>query len=214
MAFQGWPSEALDFFVGLEADNSRDYWQAHRAEYDTFVRAPMEALLAELADEVGDGRIFRPNRDTRFSRDKSPYKTNIAADLERGGYVSLSADGLGVGAGLYMPAPDQLERFRQAVADDTTGAELERLVAALRAEAYEVGGHEVLKTAPRGYPKDHPRIELLRQKGLTVWREWPPGAWLATKAAKARVVKVLRDARPLLAWLDGNVGPSTRPHWH
>lgn len=211
MAFRGWPAAALEFFVGLEADNSRDYWHAHRSEYDTHVKAPMEELLQELEPDFGSGRIFRPNRDTRFSRDKSPYKTNIAATFERGGYVSLSADGLGVGSGYYMLAPDQLERFRRAVAADRTGGEVEALVRDLRSRKYEVNAHEVLKTAPKGYPKDHPRIDLLRHKGLIVWRHWEPAAWLGTKAAKARVVEVLRAAEPLVEWLDANVGESRLP---
>src|SRR6187397_1705331 len=104
MTFLGWKAEALEFFEGLEADNSKAYWQAHRDDYDELVRAPMEELLAELEPGWGEGRIFRPYRDVRFSRDKSPYKTNIAATVSEGGYISFSADGLGVGTGYYMMA--------------------------------------------------------------------------------------------------------------
>lgn len=211
MAFRGWPAEAIDFYVGLEADNSKAYWLEHKSDYDKLVKGPMEELLTELEPEFGPGRIFRPNRDTRFSHDKSPYKTNIAASLERGGYVSLSADGLGAGSGYYMLAPDQLERFRRAVAADATGTRVESIVDELRAKRYEVSAHDVLKTAPKGYPKDHPRIELLRHKGLIVWRQWEPGAWLATKAAKTRIVDLLHAAEPLVAWLDEHVGESTMP---
>src|SRR5579872_6360599 len=129
MPFRGWPAAAVEFFEGLEADNSKAYWQAHRSQYDELVLRPMEELLADLAPKFGDGKIFRPYRDTRFSADKSPYKTNIAATLAAGGYVSFSADGIGVGAGYYMMASDQLERFRRAVAADTTGEALVALVA-------------------------------------------------------------------------------------
>ena len=211
MAFSGWPMAAIDFFDGLEENNSREYWQANRAAYDRDVRAPMEALLDELADEFGLAKIFRPNRDVRFSADKSPYKTTIAGTLEGAGYVQLSAAGLAVGAGMYWMAPDQLERFRVAVATDRTGAELESLVAQQRKAGVEVTAHDSLKTAPRGYPKDHPRIELLRLKGLITWREWPVAPWLATSKAKTRVVEFLRGSRPILEWLDANVGPSTLP---
>lgn len=82
--FQGWPAEAVEFYQGLEADNSKVYWQAHRGSYDDHVRRPMEQLLAELGTEFGEGRIFRPYRDVRFSADKSPYKTAIAATLSGG----------------------------------------------------------------------------------------------------------------------------------
>jgi uncharacterized protein (TIGR02453 family) len=210
MTFRGWPAEALEFFEGLEADNSKVYWQRNRDVYDTMVRAPMEELLKELAPEWGEGRIFRPYRDIRFSSDKSPYKTNIAAVIGDG-YVQLSADGLGAGCGMYEMTPDQLERYRAAVGKDRAGDNLVDLVASARAAGLEVTGHELLKTAPRGYPKDHPRIELLRLKGLITWREWPAGAWLGTRRAKTRVAEFFRLSEPLNEWLLTNVGPSPLP---
>jgi uncharacterized protein (TIGR02453 family) len=211
MAFKGWPSSAIEFFDGLEFDNSKTYWQANKATYDEGVKAPMVELLAELEDEFGDGKIFRPNRDVRFSADKSPYKTAIAATLEAGGYVQLSSAGLAVGCGMWMMAADQLERFRKAIDADRTGKELVSLVADARKKSIEVTAHDALKTAPKGYPKDHPRIELLRQKGLVTWREWPVAPWLATRKAKDRVVDLLHDAQPIKGWLDRNVGPSDLP---
>ena len=206
MAFTGWPVEAVEFYDGLEDDNTKAYWQEHKPVYDRCVKAPMDALLAELADDFGAGRTFRPNRDVRFSADKTPYKTNCAAQLP-GGYVSFSAEGLFVGAGLYMPSPEQLGRFREAVAAERSGKQLAAIVAALRKAGYEVSAHETLKTAPKGYPVDHPRIELLRLKGVVMSRSWPVGAWLGTKKAKDRVVGCLTDARPLTAWLERAVGP-------
>jgi uncharacterized protein (TIGR02453 family) len=208
VAFRGWPSEAIEFYEGLEADNSKTYWTAHKDVYERVVRAPMVELLAEMEAEFGAGKIFRPNRDVRFSADKSPYKTSIAATLERGGYLQVSAYGLGVGAGMYAMTPDQLARYRQSVADDASGAALERLVEEASRQRIEITGHERLKTAPRGYPADHPRVELLRHKGVVAWREWPAAGWLGTPAAKKRVVEFLRATRPLCQWLDRYVGPS------
>ena len=205
MAFTGWPVEAIEFFEGLEDDNSRAYWQAHKSVYLECVKGPMEALLAELEDDFGPGRVFRPNRDVRFSNDKSPYKLNCAAQLT-GGYVSISADELFAGSGLYMPMPEQLKRLRAAIDADRTGRELEAIVAALRKAKYDVGAHETLKTAPRGYPKDHPRIELLQLKGIVMSKGWPVGGWLGTKKAKDRVVATLEAARPLNAWIAEHVG--------
>ncbi len=207
MGFSGWPVEGVEFYEGLEADNSRTYWHANKAVYDECVKAPMEALLAELAGDFGVGRIFRPNRDTRFSKDKTPYKVNCAAAMP-GGYVSFSADGLFAGAGLYRPEPPQLARFREAVADDKTGPELEKVVAALGKGRYEVGGHEVLKTAPKGYEKDHPRIELLRQKGIVMSKSWPVGAWLGTKKAKDRVGR-LPSRTPGPSWPGSTSTPAS-----
>lgn len=205
MVFAGWPIEAIEFYEGLEADNSKVYWQDHRAVYDRHVKAPMEELLAELADEFGAGKVFRPYRDVRFSADKTPYKTNCAATIGSG-YISFSADGLSVGGGLYMPDPKALARYREAVDNEKSGVELVKIVAALRKEGYDTMAHEVLKTAPKGYPKDHPRIELLRYKGIAMMKTWPVGAWLGTRKAKDRVVTTLRAGVPLNQWLLRNVG--------
>jgi uncharacterized protein (TIGR02453 family) len=210
VTFRGWPAEALEFFEGLEADNSKTYWQRNKDVYEEHVRAPMEELLAELAPEWGDGRIFRPYRDVRFSADKSPYKTHIGAVVGIG-YVQLTAEGLGVGSGMWEMAQDQLDRYRSAVADEGSGEELARIARDARDAGADVTAHGALKTAPRGYPKDHPRIEFLRYKGIVTWREWPAGAWLGTRRAKDRVVEFLRRSRPLNEWLRANVGPSTLP---
>ena len=103
MGFRGFPPEALTFYEGLEADNSKAYWTANKRIYEDCVRAPMEMLCESLQAEFGPMRIFRPYRDVRFSKDKSPYKTAIAAAGEGEGgtgyYVMLSATGLYAGAG-------------------------------------------------------------------------------------------------------------------
>ena len=207
MSFSGWPAEALDFYEGLEADNSKAYWTAHKAIYDEMVLGPMSELLEELGPEFGESKIFRPYRDVRFSKDKSPYKTNIGAVIGDG-YLQLSAQGLAAGSGMYMMAPDQLDRYRRAVVRDESGTQLERVIAETERHEVTVHGHDVLKTAPRGYPADHPRITLLRYKGVTTWKEWPAEAWLGTPAAKQRVAAFLAASQPLCAWLEANVGAS------
>jgi uncharacterized protein (TIGR02453 family) len=207
VAFEGWPAEALEFYEGLAADNSKSYWLAHKHVYDDCVLAPMRELLADLEPEHGDSKIFRPYRDVRFSQDKSPYKTEIAAAF-RDGYVRLSADGLGAGRGMHEMAPDQLDRYRGAVAADVTGEALARTVRALREHDIGVQGHGSLKKVPRGYPADHPRGELLRQKGLYAWRQWPVEPWLGTPAARTQVAGFLAAAKPLSDWLAQHVGPS------
>jgi uncharacterized protein (TIGR02453 family) len=207
MSFSGWPEEALDFYDGLAADNSKTYWTAHKQVYDAAVLRPMTELVEELAPEFGEAKIFRPYRDIRFSKDKTPYKTHIGALVGRG-YVQFSAQGLAVGNGMYGMAPDQLDRYRQAVAGDRTGGELEDAIAAIEKEGIGVSGRDVLKSAPRGYPADHPRIGLLRYKGIVAWKEWPVETWLETAAARDRVAGFLRTTRPLTIWLQENVGPS------
>jgi|SRR5579859_4020795 len=208
MPFSGWPEEALDFYEGLEADNSKTYWTARKAVYEEKVLGPMTELLEELAPEFGETKIFRPYRDVRFSKDKSPYKTHMGAMLG-GGYIQLSAAGLAAGDGMYGMAPDQLDRYRQAVAGGETGPALERVIAGIERHGYGVHGRDALKSAPRGYPADHPRIELLRYKGIVAWKEWPVEPWLETAAAKEHITGFLRATRPLGAWLEANVGEST-----
>jgi uncharacterized protein (TIGR02453 family) len=207
MAFDGWPEEALEFYEGLEADNTKTYWLAHLEVYETMVRGPMTELLAELAADFGPAKIFRPYRDVRFSTDKSPYKTAIAATIGDG-YIHLSARGLTAGSGMYAMATDQLERYREAVVTDVPGRELERVVSSVRGQGIDVRGHETLKKAPRGYPPDHERIELLRCKGLIAWQEWPVAAWLGTAEVRERLAGFLTSAQPLADWLDAHVGPS------
>lgn len=211
VAFSGWPAEALEFYEGLEADNSKAFWTANKSVYESAVQAPMVALLSDLEGEFGEGRLFRPYRDVRFSPDKSPYKTNIGATLADGGYIQLSAKGLAAAAGYYQMAADQLDRYRRAVTGDLTGQELCAIVAEAKRQDIEITGRQILKTAPRGYPKDHPRIDLLKHKGLIAWQEWPVATWLGTAAAAGRVRSFLLAARPLCTWLDKHVGASTLP---
>jgi uncharacterized protein (TIGR02453 family) len=208
MSFAGWPGEAVEFFEDLEEDNTKSFWQAHMATYEVSVKRPMEELLAELAPEFGAGRLFRPYRDVRFSKDKSPYKTNIAAAIGPFGYVTLSAEGLGVGAGMHVMAPDQLERYRRAVDAEKSGTALELIVAGIKKKGYACAPSAPLKTAPKGYAKDHPRIALLNGKGIIVWKLWPVAGWFATKKAKERVADVLRSSVPLNDWLAKHVGDS------
>lgn len=204
MAFRGWPVEAVEFYEGLQADNSKPYWQEHSEVYEQCVRAPMEQLLVELADEFGTGKLFRPYRDVRFSANKEPYKTTCAATLGQGvgqAYVSFSADGLSVGGGLYMPDPATLQRYRTAVDLEQSGTKLAEIVAALHEGGYQTTAHGILKTAPKGFPVDHPRIELLRHKGIAMMKDWPVGAWLGTAKAKEKVVSTLRAGVALNEWL-------------
>ncbi len=215
MTFRGWPESALDFYRGLEADNSKAYWQANKATYEEAVKAPFEALMAELEPEFGAFRLFRPYRDVRFSKDKAPYKTAAAisgeGEVGTGFYLQLSANGLFVGSGYYHMATDQLARFREAVDDERSGSAIEAVCAALVKAGYEIGAMEQLKTAPKGYPKDHPRIALLRYKGLVASRSFPVAGWLHTAKAMDRIVRAWRDQARLTAWLDAAVGPSELP---
>ena len=181
MAFTGFPDEAFAFYERLAADNSRAFWQANKAVYEQAVRDPMVALTEALG-EYGPFHVFRPYRDVRFAKDKTPYKDHMGAYSESEGgagfYIQLGAAGMFTGCGYYDMATDQLVRFRAAVDAAATGAELAGMCAAAAKGGLRLGAMSELKTAPRGFPKDHPRIELLRRKGLIVSRDWPLAKWM------------------------------------
>lgn len=214
MAFTGFPVEGIEFYEQLDADNSRSFWQANKGRFEQSVKQPMLELTAEL-EEFGPFHLFRPYNDVRFAKNKPPYKTQQGAYGESEGgtghYVAFSASGLMAGAGYYAMAKDQLVRFREAVDLDAVGAQLADLVADAERRKYSIGAIAELKTAPRGSPKDHPRIQLLRRKGLIATREFGTPKWIHTKAAAARVRECWQGVSDLCAWLDAHVGPSTLP---
>jgi uncharacterized protein (TIGR02453 family) len=206
MTFTGIPIAALDFYEDLEVDNTKSFWTAHKHVYDESVRAPLEALAAVLEKEFGPAKLFRPYRDVRFAKDKTPYKTRQGAWFgESSLYVQVSAEGLMVAGGYWDTSSSQVERLRRAVADDVAGAALERALSAVRKARLTLGGHQLTRV-PSGYPREHPRAELLRYKSMTARRDFGSPAWLPTKRAQTEVVKACRSIAPLINWLDTHVG--------
>lgn len=206
----GIPAEAFEFYEALSAHNNREFFAQRRDDYERNVRGPLIEMGRELEPQFGSPRMFRPYRDVRFSKDKSPIKDHqgMTVDLRNGvgWYVQVSATGLMVAGGWYASTPQQVARFREAVVADPAGAELERCVAVAERHGLELGGDR-LKTQPRGYAADHPRIELLRHRSLYVMRTWEPAAWMGTKRVVTRVRDSWQAARPLLEWLADHVGP-------
>lgn len=203
--FSGFPQEAFEFFEQLALHNNRDWFHAHQEVYERACRDPMKQLVAELGANPASTKISRINRDVRFSRDTLPYRTYIAAGVS-GNYISLSPAGLYVGAGIYKPEPAALERFRSAIDDDESGRQLQNIVTSLRRKHYQVDTHERLMSAPRGYAADHPRIELLRMKGIFAGKTFAPAAWISTRKTLERVRQVVNDVSPLADWLRIHVG--------
>jgi uncharacterized protein (TIGR02453 family) len=202
--FEGWRGDFQGFFLGLQLDNSKRYFEAHRTTYLDEVRGPLQALLAELEPEFGPAKISRPNRDTRFSADKSPYKTNVYADCQAGGYVALDAKGLTVAGGRYFVSPDALAKYREAAAAGKSGRVLAELVSELESKGYDIGGEE-LKRVPAPWPQDHPHARLLRHKRLYYWKHLGLQPWLATAEAKEKIAVAWRDGRELERWFRTNV---------
>ena len=212
MAFHGFPPAAIAFYEQLEADNSKAFWAANKHTFAAAVKRPVEELCEELA-EFGPFHLFRPHNDLRFSKNKPPYKVQQGAYGEAEGgaghYLAISAKGLMCGTGYYAMAKDQLDRFRAAVGADHTGAEIAGIVADLERRRYSIGAIAELKTAPRGVDKDHPRIGLLRRKGLMMMKDFGAPAWIHTARAATRIREVWAAADDMNAWLDAHVGPST-----
>jgi uncharacterized protein (TIGR02453 family) len=217
-AFSGFSADAFAWFEGLEADNSKRYFAAHRDAYETAVRGALGAMLDELALALGgEVKLFRQHRDVRFSHDKSPYKTRTygivtaLSDARAPLYAELSSEGLFIGTGYYVLASDQLERFRESVADDGAGPELESAIETARAAGVETWG-EALKTAPRGYPREHPRLALLRHKSLIAGQRLGRGHDAIDREPALGHARAVWDAcGPIVAWLDRHVGASEQP---
>ncbi|KAA1427633.1 DUF2461 domain-containing protein [Nocardioides antri] len=204
MEFTGFPVAALDFYDDLEVDNTKSFWEAHKAVYADQVRAPMVALTDALAQEFGEAKVFRPYRDVRFAKDKTPYKTHqgafVGAAPSTGWYVEVSAAGVRIGGGTYHAAGPELAAIREGIADDRTGKLLERILRDLERGGFDIAGDQ-LKTSPRGYAKDHPRIALLRHKSLLGMRSYGFEPYVHTAELLDRVRQDWRRLRPLVNWL-------------
>ncbi|SDC82252.1 TIGR02453 family protein [Geodermatophilus telluris] len=215
MTFTGFPDEGLVFYEGLEADNSKTYWTRSKAVYDDCVRAPMQALVDELAGEFGPAKLFRPHRDVRFSHDKTPYKTHQGAVAHQEGrgagawYVQISAEGLRVAGGAWRLESDQVERYRRAVADDVQGPRLRQEVDRLAVAGWSVDGDRLTRV-PKGYEVDDARADLLRHRSLHAGRLFDFAEWLHTREALEHVRSAWRELTALNAWLADNVGATTK----
>src|SRR5690606_11830186 len=212
MAFDGFTSEAVDCYARLAEDNSKENWKKIRGIYEEQVRNPVTGLAAELSAEFGEITVLRPQRDSRFSNDKSPYKLYQGAfvDLEPcvGFWVQLDADGVYASGRFYPWSPEQVKRYRAAVDDARAGGALAGLVADLEAAGLTVGGDR-LRTRPRGVPADHPRLSLLRHRSLDIGLRFPPDApRLGGPEAVPAVASVWRRVRPVLDWVSAHVRPS------
>jgi uncharacterized protein (TIGR02453 family) len=208
-----WAETAAEFFTDLEQHNDRDWWQARRSTHDRVIKPRFLELLGGISG-FGSWRVYRPNNDTRFQSGTGPYKTFIGAVAERpdgvGAFVQIGAQGLLVGTGIPMPAPDQLQRMRSAIADPGAGDAFEAAIARVRAGGGLVSGGrwEPLRRVPRGFPGDHPRAEWLRWKGVEVNHRPGLPAWLSQRHAAGRIDQLIGRGEPLHVWLGRHVGPS------
>ncbi|MEU0496943.1 DUF2461 domain-containing protein [Mycobacterium sp. NPDC006124] len=207
--FAGFPEAALDFYDDLEMDNTKSFWEAHRDVYLTCVKAPTTALVTALEPEFGTAKVFRPFRDVRFAKDKTPYKTHqgayVGAGPACGWYVEIAARGVRTGAGFYDASATDLARIRASIVNDLTGDQLGKILAKLTRAGFTVGGDR-LKTSPRGFDGDHPRIDLLRHRSLTVTKDYGFEPVIHTPEFVDAVRADWRAARPLVEWVAARLG--------
>jgi uncharacterized protein (TIGR02453 family) len=218
--FDGFPKEGIDFLKKLKKNNNRPWFQKHKPLYEESVKFPMQCLIASLSEKMGDiapeiefnpkKSIFRIHRDIRFSKNKAPYKTNIAAAFNWRGmkgpveapglYLHIEPGEMFVGGGVYMPSSDQIKAFRKSIVDHPdeflTVVESKRF----RKEFGGVQGEKLLK-APLGYPKDHPMIEHLKHKQFYVGKEYKDVSMCLSPKFLDVVVGVFKDTMPLVRWL-------------
>jgi uncharacterized protein (TIGR02453 family) len=208
MPFTGLRPDALDFFAELAAHNTKEWWLANRARYDESVRGPFEELGEALADEFGPVKIFRPFRDVRFSTDKTPYKVHIGMVTREttAHYLQLGEGGLLIGGGVFdLPTP-ALARFRRLVDDPRTSGDVEATIEELDDAGFSLMTDGAVRTAPRGFSIDHPRIGLLRLTRLAISRAEPPAGWMWDAGAVDVISQRWRTVSVWNEWLAENLG--------
>jgi uncharacterized protein (TIGR02453 family) len=221
--FTGWSDEAIQFLLELQAEQSRTWFKAHQSDYERLCRRPLELLVADLQERLVDvypqigavePHIFRIQRDTRFAKDKAPYKTNVAANVAirpaegdgdlhttPGIYLSFGLDGEFVGLGAWHMGPAVLARYREALDKPRVGVGLLNIVNKLVDEGWQLASWEALKRVPSPYAQDHPCAELLKRKGLAMSIQPAEGLTASHRYADWSVAR-LRAAAPMINWLD------------
>ncbi|MEM8535333.1 MAG: DUF2461 domain-containing protein [Chloroflexota bacterium] len=221
--FQGFPSEARTFFGDIRENNNKEWFEQQKPRFKTLVQQPAQELVVALGEQLqgfvpgiqydtqlnGSGSIMRIYRDTRFSKDKSPYKTNLGIVWWEGSgkkmeepcfYFNLDAEGAWAAGGLYMFPKHILEPYRNAVVDDRLGPALETAIAEMWANGVSVEGAQY-RTVPRGFDKTHPRAELLKYQGMiSSPRLIPEEVWTSSTLVDV-CVEYFRSILPLHQWL-------------
>lgn len=214
-AFAGFDRDAMQFLHELTLEMNRDWFEANKARYQRVWVEPLTALLDEIRArltktytplKIGAPKLFRIHRDTRFSKDKSPYKTHVAGMLPLREhcvalYFHVGIDEDYAGAGNHFFEDAQLPRWRKLVGADKTGKEIAGIVGKLRKAGYEVGGHEDYKKVPKGFAPDHPRADLLKLRGLGAGFPPMPKGLLHKPALVDWLVLHGKATAPLVRWI-------------
>ena len=198
-------SDAARFFADLEKDNTKVFWSANKARYEKAVRDPFAAVLHQLEDEWGPFKVFRMNRDVRFSADKSPYKTmrGAVSKTSHHHYLHIDKAGILIVAGAYMFTKDQLSTVREKLVRDADAGQFLSVVADLKTKGIDLdqGGAAPLKTAPRGFDPAHPMIEYLRWNGMMATKRVSVDEGVAVVQLAEDVSAFWRTTGALVAWM-------------
>lgn len=210
-SFTGFGKDLIKYYLQLEENNNREWFHAHRAMYDENVAVPLKNLAADLSLDFGPVKIFRPYRNVRFWPDLPPLNehASLTADAEYNSafYLRIDADGMLLGAGNWQPSKAQLTQFRAIAATETGARVIRDLLDEMQKHLFELMTDNALKSAPRGYPKDHPNIDLLRLKSLSLSAHLAPGPWLYSSKCRDKVMTGWQALTPWIHWLRANLPP-------
>ena len=217
--FAGFPPDTVPFLKDLKANNKRDWFQASKPRYEAAYKAPAAAFCAamtfRLQAETGDvhtAKVFRINRDIRFSKDKTPYNTYLHILFRREGargglFFGLQTDGLVLGVGVMGFDKGQLAAYRDAVAD-RQGEQLAEIIAKLIATGARMD-EPALKRVPKGFDPEHPRGDFLKHKSLTIWHDMPESTQVTTPGFADICANHFQTYADLGRWIDRNIPPAT-----
>lgn len=214
MSFTGFPEEAFKFLVGLKEDNSRAYWQEHNEVWQEVIRPTMRSLMDELEPFFGPLRMYRPNRDIRFSRNKDPYKTWVGITTQGTGpggiglFFAIEPRSMRISAGSGAFAADQIKEYRRSLDNPVAGPNFERIVSGIIQAGYKVtsGRRPELVRMPRGYDQDHPRATYLKWRGVVLRHQKAYESWFGTPVILDHIIRTWSTGLPLIEWIQEFVG--------
>ena len=216
MSFTGFPKEAFEFLTGLEQDNTRVYWQEHNEIWQAVIRPTMRSLMDELEPFFGPLRMYRPNRDIRFSHNKDPYKTWVGITTQGTGpggiglFFAIEPHSMRMSAGSGAFAGDQIKEYRRSLDNPVAGPKFERIISRIKQAGYTLssGRKPPLVQMPRGYDADHPRAAYLKWRGVVLRHQIPYEDWFGSPVVLDHIIKVWSAGLPLIEWVQEYVGPT------
>jgi len=210
-SFTGFGKDLIKYYTQLEANNNREWFHAHRGMYDENVAVPLTKIAAALSAGYEPVKVYRPYRNVRFWPDLPPLNEHASltanAEANSAYYLRIDADGMLLGAGNWQPTKAQLMQFRVIASTDSGAQAIRSVLAEVQTCGFELSTENAVKSAPRGYAKDDPNIDLLRLKSLSLSAHFAPGAWLYSSDCLTKVLLGWQTLAPWIDWLRSNLPP-------